>query len=96
MSQNYVFSCDLGMRPKKKNPACGVIIFHTTLPVSLLKSEVKNKTKQNKQTLNIVHYTKNKLLNESDQVFSAHTLFYFFIFIFFQNSVYVFLKLDAA
>ena len=47
MSQNYVFSCDLGMRPKKKNPACGVIIFHTPLPVSLLKSEVK-KTKQNK------------------------------------------------
>ena len=48
MSQNYVFSCDLGMRPKKKNPACGVIIFHTPLPVSLLKSEVKkqNKTKQ--------------------------------------------------
>ncbi|KAM8725504.1 protein FAM228A [Acanthopagrus schlegelii] len=27
------------MRPKKKNPACGVIIFHTPLPVSLLQSE---------------------------------------------------------
>ncbi|XP_073349480.1 protein FAM228A [Pagrus major] len=27
------------MRPTKKNPACGVITFHTPLPVGLLKSE---------------------------------------------------------
>lgn len=59
------------MRPKKKNPAFGVITFHTPLPVSLLKSEVKKKSVHNS-----VHYTKNKLLNESEQVLSAHVLFY--------------------
>lgn len=62
------------MRPKKKNPAFGVITFHTPLPVSLLKSEGKKKKKESVH--NRVHYTKNKLLNESEQVLSAHVLFY--------------------
>lgn len=36
----HIFCHDLGMSPKKKTTASGVITFHTPFHVSLLKSEV--------------------------------------------------------